>query len=135
MKAGQGELRRCNDPWRAVLSWHRSSACCGPVELMLFWRVSSHWLVFSVYLTVLSQGTSLNVSAERLPIKAGGSLFCISAHFTNIFTFLEHCFPWISTPVYNSCSADPSKATSAEGLRSLCTASLPGSAGLCSDLL
>lgn len=53
------------------------------------------WIVFSVYLIVLSQGRSLNVSAERLPIKAGVSLFCISAHLTNIFTFLEHCFPWI----------------------------------------
>lgn len=33
------------------------------------------WLVFSAHLIVLSQGTSLNVSAERLPIKAGASFF------------------------------------------------------------
>lgn len=93
------------------------------------------WLLFSVYLIVLSQGTSLNVSAERRPIKAGVSLFCISAHLTNIFTILKHCFPWISTPVCNSCSADPSKAASAEGLGSVCTVSLPGSAGLCRNPL
>lgn len=51
------------------------------------------WIVFSVYLIVLSQGRSLNVSAERLPIKVEVSLFCISAHLTNIFTILKHYFP------------------------------------------
>lgn len=27
-----------NDPWRALLSWHRSSACCSLVEHMLLWE-------------------------------------------------------------------------------------------------